>query len=194
MKKSQLKQFIKEEIYEILNEGINDNYLYHNTSLENLLKIIKNNFILKGEHRGYVSFSRYKNMPDQEFNPELEVKIVVDKNKLKTKYKIEPYVDPQDDEEEEEYSLYSKQSKWFQAEERIKSPVDVKNSIVYIEIPNEKKWFEEASQYVVTHYGGNTSRRLRKEDEPIPSNIKNMFKNVLDGLKKNNIHYKIKEK
>jgi hypothetical protein len=194
MKKSQLKQVIKEEIYEILNEGINDNYLYHNTSLENLLKIIKNNFILKGEHRGYVSFSRYKNMPDQEFNPEFEVKIVVDKNKLKTKYKIEPYVDPQDDEEEEEYSLYSKQSKWFQAEERIKSPVDIKNSIMYIEIPNEKKWFEETSQYVVTHYGDNISRRLRKEDEPIPSNIKNMFKNVLDGLKKNNIHYKIKEK
>jgi len=178
------------KLTDLLFEGINDNYLYHDTSLENLLGIIKNNFVLEGQE--YVSFSRYKNMPNQEFDPEFDAKIVVDKNKLKTKYKIEPYVDPLDDEEEEEYSLYSKQSKWFQAEERIKSPVDIKNSIIYIELPNEKIWFDEASQYIVTSYGNTKSTRLRKKDEPIPVKIKNMFKNILNGLKKNNISYKIR--
>jgi len=178
------------KLTDLLFEGINDNYLYHDTSLENLLGIIKNNFVLKGQE--YVSFSRYKNMPNQEFDPEFDAKIVVDKNKLKTKYKIEPYVDPLDDEEREEYSLYSKQSKWFQAEERIKSPVDIKNSIIYIELPNEKIWFDEASQYIVTSYGNTKSTRLRKKDEPIPVKIKNMFKNILNGLKKNNISYKIR--
>ena len=62
-------------------------------------------------------------MPDQEHDPEFEVKITVDKNKLKYKYKIEPYADlTVDDGESDEYSLYSKQSTWFQAEERIKGP------------------------------------------------------------------------
>lgn len=187
----ELKSLIKEELYLILNEKVNDNYLYHNTSLENLLKIIKTNFILKGEPHKYISFSRYKNMPDQEHNPEFEAKIVVDKNKLKTRYKIEPYVDPLDD-DEGEYSLYSKQSKWFQAEERIKSPVNIKNSIIYIELPNEKKWFEETSQYITTYYGNTTTKRLRKKDEPIPISIKNTFKTILDQLNKNNIPYKIR--
>lgn len=30
-----------------INEEVNDNFLYHNTSLENILGIIKSNFILK---------------------------------------------------------------------------------------------------------------------------------------------------
>jgi hypothetical protein len=178
------------DILKEINEGVNDNHLYHDTSLENLLKIIKSNFVLKGQD--YVSFSRYKNMPNQEFDPEFEAKIVVDKNKLKTRYKIEPYVDPLDDEEDDDYSLYSKQSEWFQAEEIIKSPVDIKNSIVYIELPNENKWFEETSKYIVTDYGDSKTKRLRKKDEPIPTKIKNMFKSVINGLKKNNIPYKIR--
>jgi hypothetical protein len=175
-----------------LNEEVNDNFLYHNTSLENLLGIIKSNFILYPSDE-YVSFSRYKNMPNQEYNPKLDAKIVIDKNKLRTKYKITPYVDPLDDEEEEDYSLYSKQSKWFQAEEIVKGPVDIKNYIKIIELPNEKQWYEETSKYITSFFPPNSySTRLRRDNEPIPNKTKNMFKNVLVGLKKNNIPYKIR--
>ena len=174
-----------------INEEVNDNFLYHDTSLENILGIIKSNFVLYPSDE-YVSFSRYKNMPNQEYDSELEAKIVIDKDKLRTKYKTTPYVDPLDDEEEEDYSLYSKQSKWFQVEEIVKGPVDIKNSIKIIELPNEKQWFEETSKYIVTSYGNTKSTRLRRKDEPIPVKTKNMFKNVLNGLKKNNIPYKIR--
>lgn len=175
-----------------ITEGVNDNFLYHNTSLENLLGIIKSNFILYPSDE-YVSFSRYKNMPDQEHDSKLDAKIVIDKDKLRTKYKSIPYVDPLDDEEEEDYSLYSKQSKWFQAEEIVKGPVDIKNFIKIIELPNEKQWYEETSKYITSFFPPNSySTRLRRDDESVPNKTKNMFKNILVGLKKNNIPYKIR--
>ena len=92
----------------------------------------------------------------------------------------------------DEYSLYSKQSKWFQAEERIKGPVDIKRAIVSISLPNEAKWIEEEGKYIVTHYKGSTTRTLRKSNEPIPRSILNMYKNVTTLLKKNNISYTIR--
>jgi hypothetical protein len=186
------------KLSDILNEIVNDSLLYHNTSMENLLGIIESNFTLipgfdDGDEDGYVSFSRYKDMPDQEHDPEFEVKITVDKNKLKYKYKIEPYADlTVDDGESDEYSLYSKQSMWFQAEERIKGPVDIKRAIVNISLPNEDEWVEEEGQYVVTHYKGSTTRKLRKPNEPISKSILVMYKNITTLLKKNNIPYTIR--
>jgi len=181
------------KLLDILHEITNSNLLYHNTSMGNLLGIIKSNFTLIPSEEGYVSFSRYKNMPDQEHDPEFEVKITVNKDKLKHRYKIEPYADLTiDDDEYDDYSLYSKQSKWFQAEERIKGPVDIKKAIVNVSLPNEDKWIEEESQYIVTHYKGSTSSRLREPDEPISKSILNMYKNVTTLLKKNNMPYTIR--
>lgn len=193
MNKSHLKQLIKEEIFKVLNEEINNNYLYHNTSIENFLSIIKDNFILKSP-KGFISFSRNKNMPDQEFNSEFEVKIIIDKNKLQTKYKIKPYVDPLDDHEEDEYTLYSKQSKWFQSEEITKSPTDIKNSIAYIELPDKQKWIENEAQYIKTYSPkfGSMTKTLRPPGSPIPKKFNNMYENTIKLLKKNNISYKIR--
>jgi hypothetical protein len=180
------------KLLDILKEITDNNLLYHNTSMENLLRIIKSNFTLTPSEEGYISFSRYKNMPDQEHDPEFEVKITVDKDKLKYRYKIEPHADLTIDDEEDDYSLYSKQSRWFQAEERIKGPVDIKRAIINISLPNEDKWVEEEGQYIVSHYKGSTSSRLREPDEPISKSILNMYKNVTALLKKNNIPYTIR--
>jgi len=58
--------------------------LYHGTFYERMLKILKDNFVLKA--RTSISFSRAKR-----FWPEAEVRIIVDGKKLAQKYDVEPY-------------------------------------------------------------------------------------------------------
>ena len=58
--------------------------LYHGTFYERMLKILKDNFVLKA--RTSISFSRSKR-----FWPQAEVRIIVDGKKLAQKYDVEPY-------------------------------------------------------------------------------------------------------
>jgi hypothetical protein len=58
--------------------------LYHGTFYERMLKILKDNFVLKS--RTSISFSRAKR-----FWPQAEVRIIVDGKKLAQKYDVEPY-------------------------------------------------------------------------------------------------------
>jgi uncharacterized protein YueI len=58
--------------------------LYHGTFYERMLKILKDNFVLKS--RTSISFSRSKR-----FWPQAEVRIIVDGKKLAQKYDVEPY-------------------------------------------------------------------------------------------------------
>ena len=69
--------------------------LYHSTFYERMLKILKDNFVLKS--RTSISFSRSKR-----FWPQAEVRIIVDGKKLAQKYDVEPYDWGGDENESEE--------------------------------------------------------------------------------------------
>ena len=120
----------------------NNNYLYHYTNIYNLLGILEDGFILKapyshydGEKR-YISFTRNKN-----FNFGADVRIVINRDKLKQRYKLEPY----------HYNPFREDDSIHktQLEERIKGDVNIKNSIVmvYIETTNYQFNKESINEY-----------------------------------------------
>lgn len=61
-------------------------HLYHNTTFEGMLGILKSNFVLKTGGNGTLSFSRAK-----KFLKEKDVRIIVDGKKLAQKYDVQPY-------------------------------------------------------------------------------------------------------
>jgi len=60
--------------------------LYHNTSFEGMLGILKSNLTLKTGRNGTLSFSRAKR-----FLKDKDVRIIIDGKKLAQKYDVEPY-------------------------------------------------------------------------------------------------------
>jgi hypothetical protein len=101
MKKSELKQLIKEETHKILNEGKQVGTLYHFTDVDALLGILKSNKMLTVPRKGmgddpnfyYASFTRNKNMflNKPKLYTDIEVALVLDGDMLSNKYKFEPF-------------------------------------------------------------------------------------------------------
>jgi hypothetical protein len=101
MKKSELKQIIKEEIQKVLNEGKQIGTLYHFTDVDALLDILKSNKMMAfprsgmGDDRNfyYISFTRNKNMflNKPKLYADIEVALVLDGDMLSNKYKFEPF-------------------------------------------------------------------------------------------------------
>ena len=85
MKKSELKQIIKEEIRKALNEGSQFGVLYHYTEEWQLEKIILSNIL-----NGPVSLTRSQDSFVKDFMGNVPI-IVLDQDKLRNNYKIRPY-------------------------------------------------------------------------------------------------------
>lgn len=131
MKENQLKQLIKEEIRNVLNESKQVGTLYHFTDEESLLGILKDNKMI-GYKRSteksldkayYISFTRNKNLflNPSRIRSSFQVGIVFDGDKLSNKYKFEPH--------------NSTESKKNEYEERIKIPPTLDRNI-----PNIKEY------------------------------------------------------
>jgi len=119
MKKTELKQIIKEEISKILNEGKQVGPLYHYTQIDNLERIIKSNKL-----KSPVSFTRFKKSPSIANFTYAEAIIVIDGDKLSNNYKIGPYHDLNT------ISTQKKYSKNYEFEERVDK--DIENLDKYI--------------------------------------------------------------
>jgi hypothetical protein len=96
MKKSELKQLIKEEIFKTLNEGKQVGTLYHFTDSYGFYQILESNKLKPAGNQRYTSFTRNKNLF---LNPSLlsggyYYCLVIDGDKLSNKYNIEPFNDP----------------------------------------------------------------------------------------------------
>jgi len=85
MKKSQLKQLIKEEILKVLSEGYQFGVLYHYTEEWQLEKIIQSNLL-----KGPTSLTRSQDSFVKDFMGNVPI-IVLDQDKLRNNYKIRPY-------------------------------------------------------------------------------------------------------
>jgi hypothetical protein len=160
MKKSQLKQLIKEEIRKALNEGKQVGTLYHFTDPYGFYQILESNTLKPAGNQKYISFTRNKNLF---LNPSLlsggyYYCLVIDGNKLSNKYNIEPFNDPHSVKDE--------------FEERIVFPkpgMNVNNIKQYIKkiiIMGDKVFpykFERTQEYI-----GKTENRIKKYiDVPI---------------------------
>lgn len=101
MKKSQLKQLIKEEIHKVLKEGKQVGALYHYTTLKNAIQILKDNALKRstesqedeyGDERDGISFTRFSHTNILGSSDDrLSVRLKLDGDKLSNKYKISPY-------------------------------------------------------------------------------------------------------
>lgn len=146
MKKSQLKQLIKEEISRVLNESKQVGTLYHFTDSENFLRILKSDKMIGFQRRSekepnkayYVSFTRNKNLflNPSRIGSSFQVGIVFDGDKLSNKYKFEPHS-----------SIESKKNEY---EERIKIPStsdrnipNIKEYIIGVIILGDKFFYRE---------------------------------------------------
>ena len=155
MKKSHLKQLIKEEIRKILSEGKQVGILYHYTTLEFLQDIIKSNQLLTNEpdmsaapdsydseldpYAGYemVSFTRANPTVAQfEIAQYANVVLVIDGDKLSNNYKIYPmqqYGIGEDEMEERVYKDINNLNKYlikiylFESDPEIESLLKEKN-------------------------------------------------------------------
>lgn len=96
MKRHKLEQIIKEEIFKILNEGKQVGTLYHFTDPYGFYQILESNILKPAGDQKYISFTRNKNLF---LNPSLlsggyYYCLVINGDKLSTKYHIEPFNDP----------------------------------------------------------------------------------------------------
>ncbi len=90
-----------------LNEAINDNFLYHSTSIPNLIKILDRNTIKTAGSNENISFSRNKNFWFNNIQKN-SVRLVLDKRKLSSNYKID------------NFDFYGSSKKWDEETQRFK--------------------------------------------------------------------------
>lgn len=174
MKKSKLKQIIKEEISKILNEGKQVGILYHFTDVDALLSILKSNKLMATPRRGmgddpnfyYISFTRNKNMFINKplLYADIEVALILDGDALSNKYKFE--------------SFSSSETSKNEYEERIKIPAtssntdinDIKKYLKGILILGHTKAFKK-TEWIGGPKAGTTETRKERIDNLI-KNIK----------------------
>ena len=116
-----------------LNERKQLGIIYHFTTFDNLIGILKSNSLISGYH--YISFTRNRLFDDGKFD--LNVRIVFDGDRLSDKYKIEPFL--YDDKFKDEHGIprFKKE-----AEERIISGIEKSydGGIYPYELKNIKKY------------------------------------------------------
>ncbi len=88
-------------------EGVNDNFLYHSTSIRNLIKILDTDSILRKSSTHNISFSRNKNFWFNNIQNN-SVRLVLDKRKLASNYKID------------NFDFYGSSKKWDDETQRYK--------------------------------------------------------------------------
>ena len=135
-----------------ITEKVNDQYLYHNTSLNATMSIIKLGAIGHGDDYnpmigyqslspGYVSFSRSKKYRSAPGAGRAEVRFVFDYQALKRKYRIEPFADGMVVNGDK--FLKGGERRW-ESEEIVWGPVQIKDGLVRIELlATEAKKIEE---------------------------------------------------
>jgi hypothetical protein len=173
MKKSELRQIIKEEIQHILYESKQVGTLYHFTDTDALLDILKSNKMFAVPRSGmgddrdffYVSFTRNKNMflNKPKLYTDIEVALVLDGDMLSDKYKFEPFS--------------SSETSKPEYEERIKIPTtssnknieNIKKYLKGIIILGHTKAFRE-SEFIAGPKAGTTETREER--------INNLIKDI----------------
>jgi hypothetical protein len=160
MKKSELKQIIKEEIHKVLNESKQVGTLYHFTDPYGFYQILESNTLKPAGNQKYISFTRNKNLF---LNPSLlsggyYYCLVIDGNKLSNKYNIEPFNDPHSVKDEfEERIVFPKSGIYVD---------NIKQYIKKIIIMGDKVFpykFEKTQEHI-----GKTENRIKKYiDVPI---------------------------
>mgnify|MGYP005851058689 CR=1 FL=1 len=141
MENNKLKKFIKTTIREFLNESILDinlrtkKLLYHSTTFENLMKILNDNILYGSDMYDYgIATSRNRNylfyMSDYGDikSGEGECQIILDRDKIKNNYKIQPF-------DFEEYKS-SNDSNYHQSEDKILTSkiINIKKYIIGIHL------------------------------------------------------------
>jgi len=111
MKKSELKQIIKEEIRKVLSEGKQVGTLYHFTSIKNLHSILKDGY-LKPNYENQISTTRNKNVDltpfFMDYNKKTNVaRLKLNGDKISQRYKIKPYLYDEDEEPEDRSPAYT---------------------------------------------------------------------------------------
>jgi hypothetical protein len=155
----------------IVNEGVNDNILYHFTTLNNLISILRKYTLIPSKN-GYVSLTRNPKTKWMDYNIDSLAKFTLDKNILKNRYKIEPYADIKNN---DKYISYSKDSEYYQSEERIKGDVHIKDALISITIPSKTNWIKDFS--------------WEFEDEDVTA--EEYYDDMLSFLRDNNIKYNV---
>lgn len=173
MKKSELRQIIKEEIIKVLNEGKQIGTLYHFTDVDALLNILKSNKMMAFPRKGmgddskfyYISFTRNKNMFINKplLYADIEVALVLDGDALSNNYKFEPFS--------------SSETSKNEYEERIKIPAtssnkdidDIKKYLKGIIILGHTKAFKKA-EWISGPKAGTTEKREER--------INNLIKDI----------------
>lgn len=113
--------------------------LYHFTSYNSMIQIIRSNMVLttwQKDIQPYVSFTRNKNL--QSDTIEKQVRIVVDGDKLSDKYNISPHADLKagygrrgQDEAEERISL-----------EKYPKGIDIKSSLINVDVLDFRSYYD----------------------------------------------------
>lgn len=134
---------------QFLTEGINDNFLYHNTSLIRLEKIIDSGELIG--YNNFISFSRskhYRSAPGTFDNA--EVRFVFDRKILNQRRKIESHADLsvssgnwQDDK-----TIKGAASRW-ESEEQVKGPIPITKQYGLIAIEVLKSVIDKHVKYPV---------------------------------------------
>ena len=175
-------------------ESKNLGMIYHFTNLDSFVSMVNQKVQFRlgklpnnNTYKYYVSFTRNPKM----FSPELRsdkvaVRIVIDPNKLKTKYKLEPYLDTryvkrQDDEAEERIILHNVED-WTK---QYYDYVDILDSIVEINILN-KPIFNDTPFYLIgdKSFRPNLRDEKKKKEELIKIELK--YNEELDKISKMN--------
>ena len=170
--------------------------LYHFTSYESLIQIIKDNFILKTrsqvnqghkyeQNSNYISFTRSKNI--EKSSVPQEARIIIDGSKLSEHYKIEQYADYKQG-YGRGYNKHWEEDRIDESEERIDASkyggkVDISKCVLKIDIVS----FEEETPY-----------RNKYDTEVFPNNffdkIYNNYKELIKLLDNKKIPYNIIQK
>lgn len=184
--------------------------LYHNTSFEGMLGILKSNLILKTGGNGTLSFSRAKR-----FLKDRDVRIVVDGKKLAQKYDVEPYnwggntneweeqivgtnkadisdcvirvlLKPEEESSEEKLDQFVSHYE-IQHQKALKNWPKQKAHLIKVGYDPEKYWKDES------HYLSQTPEEYRAELKTLPEFQKKklLLPEIIKILKKNNIPYEI---
>ena len=127
-----------------INENKQIGNLYHFTSLANLKLILKSGILTPSKERKYISFTRNKNLATLGTEKH-DVKIVIDRDKLSNKYKIQPYAQTTPETELDNYlfktnpNIFKKSDPSFEAEvvvnvEKYGNKIDILPYIKHIDV------------------------------------------------------------
>lgn len=135
------------KLVDLLNEAKQVGTIYHFTSLNNLLPILKSGVLVSTKGRKYVSFTRNKNLTNLGVENS-QVRFTIDGDNLSNKYKLIPYTQTKPENPNDSYlfksnpKIFSKSEPTFEAEvvipiEKYNNKIDI---LPYIEKIDVTDW------------------------------------------------------